>query len=444
MATHDYVIDNSTGANVRADINSVLQAILTNNSNSSTPSSTAAYMFWADTTSGILKIRNSANNAWIELFQLDGTITFEDGSSTTPGLAARTDLNTGIYRSGNDLLNFATGGVERLELGTAATVFNDVGADVDFRIESDIKAAMFFVDAGNNRIGINTDAPSAILEILGTEMISLNGSGNDLNDGVKIVFRRVNGESGAIEVVKVNDNNTTDMIFKSRVSNSVGERMRITGGGAVGIGVSDPTETLHVAGNARVSKLLINDTAFHNSGKFALKGHSTGSHTAMRVTNSSGSQIMILRCDGYFQVSGALVKGSGSFKIDHPLPSLAKTKTLAHSFIEGARCDNIYRGKVTLSSGTAIVNIDSVSKMTEGTFVVLNRDIQCFTTNETSFSSVKGSVSGNILTITSEDTLSTDTISWMIVGERQDPNIKASEITDNDGYLIVEQEKVAA
>ena len=275
-------------------------------------------------------------------------------------------------------------------------------------------------------------------------MISLNGSGNDLNDGVKIVFRRVNGESGAIEVVKVNDNNTTDMIFKSRVSNSVGERMRITGGGAVGIGVSDPTETLHVAGNARVSKLLINDTAFHNSGKFALKGHSTGSHTAMRVTNSSGSQIMILRCDGYFQVSGALVKGSGSFKIDHPLPSLAKTKTLAHSFIEGARCDNIYRGKVTLSSGTAIVNIDSVSKMTEGTFVVLNRDIQCFTTNETSFSSVKGSVSGNILTITSEDTLSTDTISWMIVGERQDPNIKASEITDNDGYLIVEQEKVAA
>ena len=29
MATHDYVIDNSTGANVRSDINNVLQAILT-------------------------------------------------------------------------------------------------------------------------------------------------------------------------------------------------------------------------------------------------------------------------------------------------------------------------------------------------------------------------------------------------------------------------------
>ena len=44
MATHDYVIDNSTGANVRSDINNVLQAILTNNSSSSAPSTTAAYI----------------------------------------------------------------------------------------------------------------------------------------------------------------------------------------------------------------------------------------------------------------------------------------------------------------------------------------------------------------------------------------------------------------
>ena len=44
MATHDYVIDNSTGANVRSDLNNVLQAILTNNSSSSAPSTTAAYM----------------------------------------------------------------------------------------------------------------------------------------------------------------------------------------------------------------------------------------------------------------------------------------------------------------------------------------------------------------------------------------------------------------
>ena len=81
MATHDYVIDNSTGANVRADINNVLQAILTNNSNSSTPTTTEAYMWWADTTANIFKIRNSANNAWINLFTLAGGIDVDAASS---------------------------------------------------------------------------------------------------------------------------------------------------------------------------------------------------------------------------------------------------------------------------------------------------------------------------------------------------------------------------
>ena len=47
MATHDYVIANSDGATVRADINNVLQAILTTNSGNSAPSTTAARILMA-------------------------------------------------------------------------------------------------------------------------------------------------------------------------------------------------------------------------------------------------------------------------------------------------------------------------------------------------------------------------------------------------------------
>ena len=75
MATHDYVIDNSTGANVRTDLNNVLQAILTNNSSGSAPSTTAAYMLWADTSNNLLKMRNSANDGWIDLRTLTGGVT---------------------------------------------------------------------------------------------------------------------------------------------------------------------------------------------------------------------------------------------------------------------------------------------------------------------------------------------------------------------------------
>ena len=113
MATHDYVIDNGSGSAVRTDLNNVFQAILTNNSSGSAPSTTAAYMFWADTSAGVLKIRNSGDSDWVELFQLDGTLTLEDGSNSTPALAFRDDLNTGIFSSAADTVDVSCGGTTR-------------------------------------------------------------------------------------------------------------------------------------------------------------------------------------------------------------------------------------------------------------------------------------------------------------------------------------------
>ena len=168
MATHDYVIDNSTGANVRSDLNNVLQAILTNNSSSSAPTTTAAYMWWADTTNGVLKIRNSANDGWVELLQLDGTITLENGTATNPALAFRDDLNTGIFSSSDNVLDIATGGVSRLQIDTTEITFNESGENTDLRIEGDNEANLFFVDAGNDKIGIGSNAPSSRFSIIDT------------------------------------------------------------------------------------------------------------------------------------------------------------------------------------------------------------------------------------------------------------------------------------
>lgn len=75
MATHDYVIANGTGAAVRSDLNDALAAIVSQNSSATAPTTTYAYMPWADTATGLYKIRNAANNNWITLFKLDGTFT---------------------------------------------------------------------------------------------------------------------------------------------------------------------------------------------------------------------------------------------------------------------------------------------------------------------------------------------------------------------------------
>jgi len=165
MATHDYVIANGTGAAVRSDLNNALAAIVSNNSGSSEPATTYAYQWWADTTANVLKIRNSANNAWITLRELDGTMLIEDGGATAPGLSFASDTNTGFFSGGADKIGFATGGAERLEIGSSEVVFNDPSNDVDFRVESNGVSHMLFVDGGTNRVGIGASAPGVTLDI---------------------------------------------------------------------------------------------------------------------------------------------------------------------------------------------------------------------------------------------------------------------------------------
>ena len=129
---------------------------------------------------------------------------------------------------------------------------------------------------------------------------------------------------------------------------------------------------------------------------------------------------------------------SGSFKISHPLPEKNETHNLVHSFVESPQANNIYRGKVTLVNGSATINLDTESTMTEGTFVLLNRDIHCFTSNESDWDAVRGSVSGNILTIECQNPSSTATVAWLVIGERHDQHMYDTEWTDENGKVIVE------
>ena len=105
MATHDYVIANGTGAAVRSDLNDALAAIVSNNSSATAPATTYSYMWWPDTTTGLLKQRNAANSAWITI----GTL-----SATAWGLASL----AGATFTGDVVLNTTT--ALKLPIGTTA------------------------------------------------------------------------------------------------------------------------------------------------------------------------------------------------------------------------------------------------------------------------------------------------------------------------------------
>jgi hypothetical protein len=254
MATHDYVLANASGAAFRADLNNALAAIVSNNSNATEPATTYAYMWWADTTNGQLKLRNAANDDWVVIQELDGTLLMEDGTVGAPGLAFASDLDTGLLRPGANQLAIATNGVERVEFGTSEVVFNDGGEDIDFRIEGDTEENLVFVDAGNERIGLG-GAPGTFVEINSEApyVTIKNSTEEDTSGGreSKIIFEgeQSGGEISSLAEIEVSHEGTSDdekgqVILKvnsGAEGASPSERMRITSGGKLYVNTTDTT-----------------------------------------------------------------------------------------------------------------------------------------------------------------------------------------------------------
>ena len=285
MATHDYVIANASGAAVRADLNNALAAIVSNNSNATAPATTYAYQWWADTTANQLKLRNSANDGWIVIQELDGTMLMEDGSAASPGLSFASDTDTGLFRPAANQLGIATSGVERVEFGTSEVVFNDGGADVDFRVEGNAEASLFVVDAGNDRIGIAESAPGTLVEIGSTApYVTLKNSTEEDTDGgreSRLIFEgeQSGGEISTLAQVEVSHDGTAD--------DEKGKFVISTNDGSDG---ASPTVALTISADQTVAvadNLTVNGNQYPTAG--ALGNRNLIINGAMQVAQRSSS-----------------------------------------------------------------------------------------------------------------------------------------------------------
>ena len=128
----NYTIENASGANVRTDLNNVFAAIQSNNSKSSdlATSQCVAGMTFLNTSTNILKIRNSANNAFTEIGSINsdnlgllpragGTMTGvlkidDSNSASTPALSFDTDPDTGLFRKAANKIGLSTAGTEQM------------------------------------------------------------------------------------------------------------------------------------------------------------------------------------------------------------------------------------------------------------------------------------------------------------------------------------------
>lgn len=122
MSQHDYVLDNAVGAAFRTDLNAALAAIVSQNSGATEPTTMYAYQFWADTTAGVLKIRNAANDAWITLMTLAGV--FVTPALGTPASGALDNCTSNTEAANNNSTQLATTAyADRLTAGTLAGAF---------------------------------------------------------------------------------------------------------------------------------------------------------------------------------------------------------------------------------------------------------------------------------------------------------------------------------
>lgn len=189
----------------------------------------------------------------------------------------------------------------------------------------------FFVDPAGN-VGISNLAPAARLDVNGTSrfgapavLAAAAQMRAEVNGGARILGEQGNTAQrpaiGFFSSNGVDDGGGGNGIFRPAANvmafaTSNSERMRISSGGSVGIGTSSPAAALHVIGDVIVS--------------------------------------------------GNIAKGSGSFKIDHPLDPA--NKYLSHSFVESPDMMNIYNGNIHLDAdGVAAVELPDW-------FAALNRD----------------------------------------------------------------------
>jgi len=115
---------------------------------------------------------------------------------------------------------------------------------------------------------------------------------------------------------------------------------------------------------------------------------------------------------GNVSVAGSLSKGSGSFKIDHPLDPA--NKYLYHSFVESPDMMNIYNGNITTDEkGEATVALPEY-------FEALNRDFRYQLTVLGTFAQaiVADKIKGNRFVIRTTDP--NVEVSWQVTGIRKD------------------------
>ena len=217
------------------------------------------------------------------------TIRYYDGGSQKSYIQLDASENMEFYAASGVEQVFYGNNAEVMRLSSGA-VFNEVGGDRDFRVESNNNANMLFVDGGNDKVGIGTSSPGTGLQVnqdwvsdygsinVSHSTNSLGGLGIRCNNAFKAALIYKGGTTGAL--LDLGTYAAEPIIF--RTNNA--ERVRIDSAGKVMIGTTTAAGILKLDNTGQTSETLL--TTEDTGG--------SGAHSHITLKNTTGTVASLL------------------------------------------------------------------------------------------------------------------------------------------------------
>jgi prepilin-type processing-associated H-X9-DG protein len=251
---------------------------------------------------GLTTVKTDGSGYAIKLVENSGSENYQIGVDSYGGLVFYNETTKAAEF--NDTGGFNTYG---------NVIFNEDSADLDFRVESNGNANMLFVDGGANTVGIGCTPDT-------DTTLHVNASGStastSIQAGTVAAFERSQSTAGAyVAIIGATngvsglhlgdpDNDDIGNITYNHSSNymafttNTAERMRITSGGDVGIGVTPATNVrLDIRSNAAATLGDFRNASATGFGLYVAAGD-TSSHYAFRAADYQNNALFSVLSDG--------------------------------------------------------------------------------------------------------------------------------------------------